>query len=196
MNPTSTTRLPDPAPTVVVLAAGAGSRFRAAGGTTGKLQAPLAGRTVLDHVLAAVRASGLPWHLVTPTDTAHHEEQGMGTSIATGVAATPAAQGWLILPADLPLIQPDTLRAVAHALAKYAVVMPVHAGEPGHPVGFAPQCGPDLMALRGDQGARSVVQRHGPPHRLSTDDIGCVSDVDTPERLAQALQILQARQAV
>jgi len=171
-------------PTVIVLAAGAGSRFKAAGG--GKLQALLNGQPVLDHVLEAVRASGLPWHVVTPADTAHHAEQGMGTSIATGVAATADATGWLILPGDLPLIQPATLRAVAQALAQHPVVVPVHQNEQGHPVGFAARCGPDLMALRGDTGARSVVQSHGPAHRLAVDDRGCVWDVDTPERLRQA----------
>ncbi len=173
-------------PTVIVLAAGTGSRFKAAGGTTGKLQAPLAGRPVLEHVLDAVRNSGLPWHVVTPADTAHHAEQGMGTSIATGVAATPDAEGWLILPGDLPLIQSSTLRAVAQALQNHPVVVPTHQGETGHPVGFAANCGPELMALRGDTGARSVVQSNGPAHRLAVDDRGCVWDVDTPERLRQA----------
>jgi molybdenum cofactor cytidylyltransferase len=178
-------------PTVVVLAAGAGNRFRASGGATGKLQALLAGRPVLDHVLDAVRASGLPWHLVTPTDTAHHAEQGMGTSIATGVAATPDADGWLILPGDLPLIQSHTLMAVADALADHTVVVPTHQGEQGHPVGFAATCRNDLLNLRGDQGARSVVQRHGPPHRLACDNIGCVWDVDTVERLRHAEKLLR-----
>ncbi len=173
-------------PTVVVLGAGAGQRFRASGGTTGKLQALLAGRPVLDHVLDAVRASGLPWHLVTPADISPHEEEGMGTSIATGVAATPNARGWLILPGDLPLIQASTLKAVAQALKDHQVVMPMYDQQQGHPVGFAASCGPDLMALRGDQGARRVVQAHGPAHRLPCDDIGCVFDVDTVERLQQA----------
>ena len=173
-------------PTVIVLAAGSGTRFRAQGGTTGKLQALLAGQTVLDHVLNAVRASGLPWHVVTPQSTAHHAEQGMGISIATGVAATADAQGWLILPGDLPLIAPSTLQAVAQHLGTHLVVVPVHQGQAGHPVGFAGPCGPDLMALRGDTGARSVVQAHGPAHRLTVDDRGCVWDVDTPDRLQQA----------
>jgi molybdenum cofactor cytidylyltransferase len=173
-------------PTVIVLAAGAGSRFRAAGGSTGKLQALLAGRPVLQHVLDAVGASGLPWHLVTAADTAHHAEQGMGTSIATGVAATAQAEGWLILPGDLPLIRAGTLLAVAQALQTHPVVVPAHQGQTGHPVGFAAECGPELMALRGDAGARSVVQSHGPAHRLEVDDRGCVWDVDTPERLRQA----------
>ena len=173
-------------PTVVVLAAGQGARFRASGGTTGKLQAPLCGRPVLDHVLDAVRSSKLPWHVVTEHDTAHHEQQGMGTSIAVGVAATPNAGGWLILPGDLPLIQASTLWAVADAMAHHVVVVPQYQGESGHPVGFGAQCGLDLQALRGDQGARSVVKTHGPAHQMPCDDPGCVWDVDTLERLQRA----------
>ncbi|MEG0224963.1 MAG: nucleotidyltransferase family protein, partial [Comamonas sp.] len=41
-------------PVVVVLAAGQGQRFRASGAQTGKLQAQLHGRSVLEHTLAAV----------------------------------------------------------------------------------------------------------------------------------------------
>ena len=111
-------------PTVIVLAAGTGSRFRAHGGTSGKLQALLAGRPVLEHVLQAVRDSGLPWHVVTQEATASLSPQGMGTSIACGVAATAQSKGWLILPGDLPLIQAHSLRAVAQALATHAVVVP------------------------------------------------------------------------
>jgi molybdenum cofactor cytidylyltransferase len=117
----------------------------------------------------------------------------MGTSIACGVAATAQSPGWLILPGDLPLIQAHSLRAVAQALATHAVVVPTVHGQMGHPVGFAPRCGPDLMALRGDVGARSVVQAHGPALPLALDDEGCVWDVDTPERLEQAQRRLQSR---
>ena len=180
-------------PTVIVLAAGTGSRFRAHGGTSGKLQALLAGRPVLEHVLQAVRDSGLPWHVVTQEATAAFSPQGMGTSIACGVAATAQSPGWLILPGDLPLIQAHSLRAVAQALARDAVVVPTVHGQVGHPVGFASRCGPDLMALRGDVGARSVVQAHGPALTLSLDDEGCVWDVDTPERLEAAQRRLQTR---
>ncbi|MBU1359268.1 MAG: NTP transferase domain-containing protein, partial [Gammaproteobacteria bacterium] len=91
-------------PTVIVLASGRGERFRAAGGVGSKLKALLAGRTVLEHTLASARASGLDWHL---EDAGH---PGMGDSIAAAVRATAGAAGWLILPGDLPLVQPSTLR--------------------------------------------------------------------------------------
>ena len=59
----------------------------------------------------------------------------------------------------------------------------------GHPVGFAATCGPDLMALTGDQGARSVLQVHA-PYALAVDDAGCIHDVDTPEALDAARRLL------
>ena len=92
-------------PVVIILAAGKGERFLASGATTHKLDALLSGTPVLMHVINAVKASGLPWHLVRPPGGT----AGMGASVALGVRATPDAPGWLILPGDLPLIQPATL---------------------------------------------------------------------------------------
>ena len=145
-----------------------------------------------DHVVAAAQASGLPWHVVEPAHTAHLPEQGMGASIATGVAATADAPGWLILPADLPLVQPESLRRVAEALQHHAVVAPWVLGQRGHPVGFAAVCREALLALSGDEGARRVMAQHT-PWRLELDDIGCVLDVDTPQALAEAERAWHAR---
>ena len=175
-------------PTVIVLASGRGERFLAAGGSTHKLQALLGDKTVLKHTLDAVRASGLPFHL---EDAPH---PGMGDSIAAAVRATADAEGWMILPADLPLVLPETLRRIADMPDAQTVVRPVCLGRQGHPVRFARECGLALMALGGESGAAAVLRRH----RLWTvevDDLGCVTDIDTPEDLQQAQQILHARGA-
>jgi molybdenum cofactor cytidylyltransferase len=177
-------------PTVIVLAAGKGERFKASGTTQDKLQSLLCGRPVREHVLAAVYASGLPCHVVENTHTAHLSNPGMGDSIACGVAATLDAHGWLILPADLPLIQPRTLLAVAEALQQHAVVMPCYEGQQGHPVGFAPSCREALLQLTGDQGARAVVAQHT-VCRLEVKDEGCMLDVDTLDALALAEMRMQ-----
>ena len=172
-------------PTVLVLAAGKGERFKAAGGLEDKLNAMLNGQRVRDHVMAAVQASGLPCHVVEREHTQHLTKPGMGDSIACGVAATPDAQGWLILPADLPLIQASTLQAVAQALQSHTVVVPFYLGKQGHPVGFQAACGKALQKLTGDEGARAVVMQHT-FLKLSVMDEGAVLDVDTPELLEQA----------
>ena len=180
------------APVVLVLASGRGERFAASGGAVHKLRARLGETTVLEHTLAAVRASGLPWHLEDAG------QPGMGDSIAAAVRATADAPGWLVLPGDLPLVLPETLRAIAAALTEpdCAVAMPVHEGERGHPVGFAAECLQGLLALTGEHGAASVVRQkaqQGRVRSVAVDDAGTVTDVDTVQDLERAALLLQAR---
>ena len=172
-------------PVVIVLASGRGERFLASGGATSKLQALLAGRTVLERTLAAVRTSGLPWHLV---DAGY---PGMGDSIAAGVRATADAPAWLILPGDLPLIQASTLRRIAAAPAGLDVVVPFVHGQRGHPVRFSARCGSDLMKLAGVQGAAAVIAARTAT-RWEVHDIGCTFDIDTLQDLRQAERLIDA----
>jgi len=173
-------------PVVIVLASGRGERFAASGGATHKLQALLGDQTVLQHTLDAVRASGLPYHL---EQGAH---AGMGDSIAAAVRATQDAAGWLILPADLPLVQAETLRRLAAAPAQHAVVRPVYQGRHGHPVRFARGCLPALLNLKGNQGAAPIVRAHD-AMELIVDDAGCVTDIDTVQDLVRVQALLQQR---
>ena len=170
-------------PVVLVLASGKGERFIASGGQGSKLRAQLAGKPVLEHTLAAVRASGLPFHL---EDAGH---PGMGDSIAAGVRATRDAGGWLVLPGDLPLVSPESLRAVAAALDRASVVLPMHQGARGHPVGFAAQHRDALLALTGADGAAAIVKTCQ-PLRLALEDPGIVTDIDTVDDLVRAERLL------
>jgi molybdenum cofactor cytidylyltransferase len=188
----TSTASPAAPPVVLVLASGRGERFRASGGQVHKLQAVLAGKPVLQHTLDAVRTSGLAWHL---EDAGH---PGMGDSIAAAVHATQGAGGWLVLPGDLPLIEPAALQRVAAALAQAAVVLPQHGGVRGHPVGFAAGCRDALLALSGETGAAAIVQarkRAGQVLDLVLDGPGCVTDIDTLDDLARAERLLLSRPA-
>lgn len=182
-------------PIVIVLAAGLGSRFRQSGGSTHKLDALLGGLPLLEHVRRSVAAAGLDCHVVRPeAGTAC----GMGDSIARGVRATADAGGWLILPGDLPLVSPQSLRLVAQGLASHAVVQPFWNGQSGHPVGFGVECLAALTALTGDTGAASIVRAHraaGTAQALQLDDQGIVTDIDTLADLARAQALLDGRPA-
>ncbi|MEO8296700.1 MAG: nucleotidyltransferase family protein [Burkholderiales bacterium] len=190
-------------PVVVVLAAGRGSRF---GGPGHKLGQRLGEATVLEATLSAVVASHLPLVVVTtaalvPTvqqvvaardivllpsvGSSSREPLGMGYSISAGVSARAQAGGWLVLPGDMPLIQPATLLAVAHALSQHAVAYAQYQGRRGHPVGFAAELYSELVRLNGDEGARRLVARY-PAHPVEVADAGVLVDVDTPDDLAAA----------
>jgi len=189
---------PAPAPpTVLVLAAGRGERFAASGGRVHKLDALLAGQRVLDHVLAAVRLSGLPYRIVRAADVCGPDGSGagMGDSIAAGVRATAGAAGWMILPGDLPLIRASTLLTIASAPPCGALV-PRYAGQRGHPVRFAACCAPALLDLHGNTGAAQILRAQAAIDSVATldlDDAGIVTDIDTLDDLQRAEVLLRAR---
>lgn len=170
-------------PTVIVLASGRGERFAASGGQVHKLQALLHGKKIIDWTVDAVRASGLPYHV----ENAGHP--GMGDSIAAAVRATHSAHGWLILPADLPLIQPATLRAVAQALQQSPLVYPRFQGQRGHPVGFGRIYAVQLQNLLGNRGAAQLILAQTATE-LIVNDVGCVTDIDTLQDLELAQKLL------
>jgi len=190
---------------LIVLAAGQGSRFGSAGH---KLGQPLGHSTVLGTTLRHALASQLPLVVVTTHATASLAQHsvaardvlvlpeiggsddrrlGMGFSIANGVAARPQASGWLLLPGDMPLVQPATLQAVAAQLEQHAVAYAQHLGRRGHPVGFAAELYSELVALQGDEGARRLIARY-PAHGVEVDDRGVLLDVDTELDLEQVRQ--------
>ena len=73
---------------------------------------------------------------------------------ASGVSASADAGGWLLLPGDMPTVQPSTLLAVAAKLPHHVVVYAQYRGQRGHPVGFSPELYSELVQLSGDEGAR------------------------------------------
>lgn len=189
----------------ILLAAGQGARF---GGD--KLLAPLpqaAGDVPAGTALGAAAAmhlvAAVPDSIAVLRPGAHrladalrdaglrtvecaNAGDGMGASLACGIAAASDADGCLIALGDMPWIASATIRAVANALvAGASIVTPVHRGERGHPVGFARRHFAALSALTGDAGARSVLLAHSSELRmLDVDDAGIVRDVDTPAALA------------
>jgi molybdenum cofactor cytidylyltransferase len=192
-------------PAVVVLAAGQGSRFRGEGHKLAQaLSGP--GDTVLSRTLRHAIETKLPVTVVTTAQLApavlgsiaardvvvlperdglgKPTPAGMGHSIAAGVSACGNADGWLILPGDMPLIRPSTIEAVAAGLERYPVCYAQYRGRQGHPVGFSTELFAELLTLSGDEGARRLVARY-PAQPIEVDDPGVLFDVDTAEDLAR-----------
>ncbi|BEN89705.1 hypothetical protein AI2618V1_4218 [Serratia marcescens] len=186
---------------IVITAAGRGERFIQAGGQGNKLNAGFADaagerRSLFEHTLRQALASGLPVQVVTRPDNlpvlaacAANQvpvtllaSAGLGDSIAAGVAATPHWRGWLIHLADMPFVGAEVFRQVADALRQHAIVRPSYAQQPGHPVGFSALLRKPLCQLRGDNGARELLQGAA-VHLLPLEHPGVVQDIDLPSQL-------------
>lgn len=193
-------------PSIVVVAAGRGSRFGAAlpaaAPKTAKLEQPFGTSTVLGTTVRNAVRSQLPVVVVTTAALAplvsgqlaqrdivvlsdEEAARGMGHSIAAGVAERSGAPGWLVLPGDMPLVQPGTLLAVANALEQHPVAYAQYQGRRGHPVGFASELYSELVLLQGDEGARRIVARY-PAFGQEVPDAGVLVDIDTPAELEAA----------
>jgi len=182
----------------VLLAAGRGQRF---GG--GKLVVPLpagpnAGvavgvaacrslRAGVDEVVAVVRPADAPLVASLAGEGARvvvaaRADDGMGASLAAGIAAAGVADGFIVALADMPWVTTATIRAVVEALRGGAsIAAPRYRGRRGHPVGFAAAHRRELLALSGDIGARAIVDAHVDALRLvDVDDAGTLADVDVP----------------
>jgi molybdenum cofactor cytidylyltransferase len=189
----------------ILLAAGRGARF---GGAKLLAALPAQGSGLAPHTPVGVAACRRLRDAVTevvaivrPGDTileaqlrdagarvvvCARADEGMGASLACGVAAARDADAWLVALGDMPWIAAATLRAVAAALESGAVIAaPFHGDERGHPVGFGKECRAALAALRGDEGAKSVIAAHrGQLVRVAVADPGILQDIDTPADLA------------
>ncbi len=186
----------------ILLAAGFGRRFVASGGGN-KLLHPLGDglpvglrtarvwKAALDKVLAVVkpedailagffRQAGC--EIVNNSDAL----DGMGTSVAAGVAAASNASGWIVGLADMPYVSETTILALGRALADGApLAAPYFQGQRGQPVAFSTRYRDELLALRGDAGAREILKAHAQDlRRIEVDDSGILRDIDTLQDLA------------
>jgi len=136
-----------------------------------------------DHALAeALR--GLTVRLAVNPEP----QAGQASSIVAGIknlrAGTEAALVALGDQPTVPVLVISQLLAVFHASRK-PIAAPVYREGRGNPVLFAASVFPELLALAGDQGARSVVDRDPARVALVTVDASMPPDVDTPEDYAR-----------
>jgi molybdenum cofactor cytidylyltransferase len=182
----------------ILLAAGRGTRFGAdkllhtlEDGTPMALAAARNMKAAIPDVLAVVNGENpelmaLLEKMGVGVSVCPNAAQGMGSSLAWGVARTRQADGWLIALADMPWIRPETFRAVAETVTGPSVIAaPVYRGRRGHPVAFGRDHGPALMALSGDEGARRLLAGFSREViLLPSEDSGVVRDIDLPEGIA------------
>jgi len=175
----------------VVLAAGAGSRFR---GPTHKLDAPVGGRALVARAVETALAAGVgPVVVVTAGQltTALHPAvvhvvnerwaDGQMTSLRCGIEAARDLGGTAVVVGlgDQPFVTADAWRTVAACDAPIAVA--TYDGRRGHPVRLRDDVW-DLLPVGGDEGARALM-RLRPDLVAAVPCDGSPIDIDTVEDL-------------
>ncbi|SJZ66624.1 DVU_1551 family NTP transferase [Consotaella salsifontis] len=185
----------------VVLAAGFSSRMGAF-----KPLLPFGKGTVVSHVVATLRSGGLDRiHIVvghraeemrptlttlgaTVVDNPRYAE-GMLSSIQAGLASLPEdAPGCLLLPVDVALVRPATVRQMLDAAESSGAPLlhPTFRGEKGHPPYIRRATFGEILAYSGEGGLASVLARHErEAETVPVIDAFCLADMDTKDAYRQ-----------
>jgi len=113
---------------------------------------------------------------------------GISSSIHCGIRffSNQRPLGWIIALADMPFISPSIYKSIERALIEGAtIVAPVFEGQRGHPVGFSNKLGGELLGLKGDVGARPLLNKY--KHDLQLIEVSShsvIRDIDQPEDLS------------
>jgi molybdenum cofactor cytidylyltransferase len=129
-------------------------------------------------------------------ETAHNPdfEKGMFTSIQAGVRVLEDADHFFVLPADIPLVRPQTVRLLArtHLESDALLTCPTFLGEHGHPPLLSRDLAPLILDHDGQGGLRAVLEQveTRQPNRMcehACADAGVLADLDSPEDYEAAL---------
>lgn len=200
----------------LIPAAGASSRLCGPGGQP-KPCLPLGAGTVLGRCVGLFREAGVTRVVVTTADAhgpvarlagelgAHvavcpYREHGMLASIQAGLAVVAAGAlvaGVFVLPADMPLVRPSSVRLLARLLrpGRGMVLHPCVGGRRGHPPLISAQLLPGVMAYTGEGGLKGALVSLAAEHLdVETHDKGVRTDLDTPDDYARAAKALRAEE--
>lgn len=90
-------------------------------------------------------------------------KRGMSTSIQVGISQTkPEVDGYAIFLGDMPWIDQSMLKTLVQSFytqPESAIVVPTFKKRLGNPVIFSRRYKKELLSLKGDRGARSVVKK-------------------------------------
>lgn len=184
----------------VVLAAGFSQRM----GKANKLLVELDGAPIVRHVVSTALEAGLdPVAVVVghqraevrravdglPVSFAENPrpESGLASSLRAGIRALDEdVRAAVVLLGDMPWVEAADVAALVAACDPTAgreICVPVHDGQRGNPVLWSRRFFGELAGLRGDRGARHLLERHAEAVHEVPAGPGVLLDVDTPAAL-------------
>lgn len=173
-----------------------------------KLALPLGERTILEHVVAALRQAEIEHILVLiapqVTELAdlaesagayvcrmETETSGMRGTVERGLRWLEERFGprpddtWLLVPADHPALDASIVSQLESAHAAhphFSIVLPTYRGRRGHPTLFAWKHVAAIRAWPAELGLNTYVRRHAAETlEVPVDNAAVLWDMDTPE---------------
>ncbi len=170
-----------------------------------KLLLPIAGAPLVTHAVDAALASrARPVLVVTGYQAealraalagrevgfAHNPDyaEGLASSLRTGIAALGDVDAVVVCLGDMPWVRAahiDALIAAFEQGGAQAICVPTCDGKRGNPVLWPARYFEEIAALRGDIGARALIEVHASEVReVPLADPAITRDADTPESLS------------
>jgi molybdenum cofactor cytidylyltransferase len=165
---------------------------------------------VLGHRADEIRsqvAAHIQQHAISIIENPNYQ-QGMSTSLQIGLHAltnikdnnhqsTDLPGDIIILLGDQPLMTAsiiDRLIATRETSGK-SIIVPLYHGKRGNPVLFSADLFPELMAVTGDEGGKSVIMRHSQDiATIEVSEAAASNDIDTWEAYQQVVAEWQRTQ--
>ena len=188
---------------LVILAAGASRRLQQA-----KQSLPYQGTTLLQHsIQVALSAPVHPVIVVSAPGTVvamaenerlhwmfnHNREEGMASSIHCGLShllnREPGIEGAILMVCDQPYVTTELLNSLLTACEQENSMIAAcsYKNTIGTPVLFRKSFFPRLTALKGDEGAKRIIQQHMDQVAIVPFPKGEI-DIDTMEDYERLLQ--------
>jgi molybdenum cofactor cytidylyltransferase len=193
----------------IILAGGLSTRMRRF-----KPLLPLGDATITDHVIDTFLSAGVDVFLVVGYRRDVVEagikqrditivynpdyEQGMFSSIRAGVRRMrPACSAFFVLPVDIPLVRPATVRRLTAAAAENpdSIIYPVFRGKRGHPPLVPSGLAPEILGWNRDGGLKAVLDsQQDRSLEIPVPDGNILFDIDTPEDYTALLERFRRRE--
>ena len=114
--------------------------------------------------------------------------EGLSTSLRAGIGAVSGnLTGALVMLGDMPWVTAGTVTALIerfHAEEDKTICRPTFEGLAGNPILWPRAFFPDILDIRGDIGAKGLIERYsGHVSKVDVDDAGIHFDIDKPDDL-------------
>ena len=87
-------------------------------------------------------------------------QEGLAGALRIGVQACSTSPGWILLPSDVPMLNPATLSELSALLGQHPVTYVTHRGGVNLPMGFAPELFSELMRIHTNRELMRLVNRY------------------------------------